>query len=101
MRYRDATAISPKVGLITDPSIPRTEAIIAIMLAVATVNVVCRIPAVSIRDAQTFTSGMSASVCILGVAWLGTTFVNAHLDTIKGVAGDVLTNQPWALAVVL
>lgn len=97
-----ATAISPKVGLITDPSIPRTEAIIAIMLAVATVNVVvCRIPAVSILDAQTFKSGMSASVCILGVAWLGTTFVNAHLDTIKGVAGDVLTNQPWALAVVL
>ncbi|GAA6526384.1 anaerobic C4-dicarboxylate transporter [Intrasporangium sp. DVR] len=97
-----ATAISPKVGLITDPAIPRNEAIITIMLAVAAVNVlVCRLDAVAVLDAQTFKSGMSACVCILGVAWLGTTFVNAHIETIKAFAGDVLTGQPWALAVVL
>ena len=97
-----ATAISPMVGLIKDPTIPRTEAIITIMLAIATINVVvCKLKPVRILDAPTFKSGMSASVCILGVAWLGTTFVNAHIETIQAVAGDVLRDQPWALAVVL
>ena len=36
-----------------------------------------------------------------GVAWLGTTFVQAHTDAIKGAAGDLLTGYPWLLAVVL
>lgn len=97
-----ATATSPNVGLITDPALPRSEAIITIMLTVATVNViVCRIKPTAILDAATFKSGMSACVCILGVAWLGTTFVNAHLDAIEEFAGDVLQVRPWMLAVIL
>lgn len=97
-----ATVTSPKVALIADPTIPRTEAIITIMLAIATVNVMaCRLDAGDILNAQTFKSGMSACVCILGVAWLGTTFVNEHIKSIQAVAGEILTDQPWALAVVL
>ena len=44
---------------------------------------------------------MSAAICVLGVAWLGTTFVKAHETTIKEYAGSILTDHPWTLAIVL
>ncbi len=43
----------------------------------------------------------SAAICVLGVAWLGTTFVKAHEATIKEYAGSILTDHPWTLAIVL
>lgn len=97
-----ATLISEQVGLITEPTLPRNEAIMAIMLAAATVIVLAtKIPAGEILTTQVFRSGMSASVCVLGVAWLGTTFINHYLADIEALSGDVLRNQPWLLAVVL
>ncbi|WP_394280581.1 anaerobic C4-dicarboxylate transporter [Corynebacterium sp.] len=97
-----ATAISEQVGLIADPTLPRNEAIMTIMLAAATVILlITKVPAADILTTQVFRSGMSASVCVLGVAWLGTTFINHYLDDIQVLAGDVLSAQPWLLAVVL
>ncbi|MCZ8487654.1 hypothetical protein O9992_07865 [Vibrio lentus] len=52
-------------------------------------------------SAPTFRSGMTACVCVLGVAWLGSTFVNAHVAEIKDVAGALLADYPWMLALVL
>jgi anaerobic C4-dicarboxylate transporter DcuA len=97
-----ATAISETVGLITEPALPRTEAIITIMLTVGAIIVATsRIEAAKLLKSQVFQSGMSATVCILGVAWLGTTFVNARMDQIEALAGDMLSTQPWTLAIVL
>lgn len=97
-----ATAISDRVGLIDEPVMGRDQAIIAFMLTIATVIVMwARVAPSEILSASTFKSGMSASICVLGVAWLGTTFVQAHTDAIKGAAGDLLTGYPWLLAVVL
>ena len=44
---------------------------------------------------------MSACVCVLGVAWLGNTFVGGHIEEIKQIAGGVLDSYPWLLAVTL
>lgn len=97
-----ATLISDKVGLIAEPVMPRDAAIIAIMLGIAAVIVlVCKVPTAEILGASTFKSGMSAAICVLGVAWLGTTFVKAHEEAIMNAASDVLTDFPWMLAVVL
>lgn len=97
-----ATLISKKVGIITDPTIGRNHAIMAIMLLAATVIVLLtKIDANKITNAATFKSGMSACVCVLGVAWLGNTFVTSHIDDIKNVAADILNNKPWLLAVTL
>ncbi len=38
---------------------------------------------------------------ILGIVTLGTTFVDAHMDQIKAIAGDVLSAYPILLALVL
>lgn len=97
-----ATAISPTLGLIKHPVMARDHAIISCMLAAATlITLFCRINAKNIVNAATFKSGMSACVCVLGVAWLGTTFVNAHIEEINIVAGNLLAAKPWMLAVVL
>jgi anaerobic C4-dicarboxylate transporter DcuA len=97
-----ATIISEKLGLVTEPVMGRDAAIITIMLSIATVIVVaCRVQTNDILSASTFKSGMSAAICVLGVAWLGTTFVTAHQEAITNFAGDLLNSQPWMLAVVL
>ncbi len=97
-----ATAISGTVGLIEDPVLDRNSAIMTFMLTAATVIAfACKIDTGRVLDAATFKSGMSACVCVLGVAWLGTTFVEAHLDQIKVFAGNLLESTPWMLAVVL
>ncbi len=97
-----ATLISDKVGIIENPVLPRNEAIMVFMLTAATlITLFTKIDASSILNAQTFKSGMSACVCVLGVAWLGNTFVGGHIDQIKLVAGEVLEGYPWLLAVAL
>lgn len=97
-----ATAISSTVGLISDPILQRDDAIITFMLAAATlITLLCRVDAKNILNAATFKSGMSACICVLGVAWLGTTFVSAHLEEINMFAGNLLESKPWLLAVVL
>jgi anaerobic C4-dicarboxylate transporter DcuA len=97
-----ATAISKNVGLITDPVMTRDQAIIAFMLSTAAIIVlVCKAATSEILSASTFKSGMSAAICVLGVAWMGTTFVSAHEKEIMSFSGDLLSKQPWLLAVVL
>lgn len=95
-----AVLISNNLGIIKEPSITRDSAIITFMLTAATLIVLfCKIDINQILTAQTFKSGMSASICILGVAWLGTTFVDAHTDQIKELATGLVSSQPWLLAV--
>ncbi|MCZ4372115.1 anaerobic C4-dicarboxylate transporter [Vibrio diazotrophicus] len=97
-----AAAISKSVGLIENPALGRNEAIMTVMLAAAALIVfVTKIDAAKISSAPTFRSGMTACVCVLGVAWLGSTFVNAHVADIKDVAGALLAENPWMLAIVL
>ena len=97
-----AMAISSTVGLIKDPVLKRDAAIMTFMLAAAAaIALFCKIDCNKVLNAATFKSGMSACVCVLGVAWLGTTFVSAHLEEINVFAGSLLETRPWLLAVVL
>ncbi|MBW2481480.1 MAG: anaerobic C4-dicarboxylate transporter [Deltaproteobacteria bacterium] len=97
-----AMAISSTVGLIKDPVLKRDAAIMTFMLGAATaIALFCKIDCNKVLNAATFKSGMSACVCVLGVAWLGTTFVAAHIEEINVFAGNLLESKPWLLAVVL
>jgi len=97
-----ATMISGSVGLIENPTIGRNEAIMALMLtAAAAIVTFTKIDASKIANAATFKSGMSACVCVLGVAWLGDTFVSSHIGEIKEFSAEILAQYPWMLAVVL
>ena len=97
-----AMAISSTVGLIKDPVLTRDAAIMTFMLAAAAaIALFCKIDCNKVLNAATFKSGMSACICVLGVAWLGTTFVAAHMEEINVFAGSLLETKPWLLAVVL
>ncbi len=96
-----ATAISDTVKLIDKPPLPRNEAIMVFMMGAATfITLFCNIKADMVTAASTFRSGMTACICVLGVAWLGNVFVEAHTDGIKEIAGDILRQWPFLLAVV-
>ncbi|MDU5725778.1 MAG: anaerobic C4-dicarboxylate transporter [Haemophilus parainfluenzae] len=97
-----ATAISKTVGLIQNPILSRDNAIISFMLATAAIiTMACKVDTANITNAATFKSGMSAVICVLGVAWLGNTFVEGHIDQIKAVSAEFLQQYPWSLAVIL
>ncbi|MDN5558984.1 MAG: anaerobic C4-dicarboxylate transporter [Ruaniaceae bacterium] len=95
-------AIAPSLGLVEEPPMPRNAAIMVFMMAAGLLIVLfCGAKPAEISNESTFRGGMSAVACILGVAWLGNTFVNAHIDTIKAFGGGIIEGQPWLLAVVL
>jgi anaerobic C4-dicarboxylate transporter DcuA len=97
-----ATLISNNIGIIKNPILSRDNAIISFMLSTAALIVVfCKLDTAKITSASTFKSGMSAAICVMGVAWLGNTFVGAHIEGIKAASAGLLHSYPWMLAVVL
>ncbi|ANV98049.1 C4-dicarboxylate ABC transporter [Helicobacter enhydrae] len=97
-----ACAISKNIALIDPVILPRDGAIISFMLVVASlITIFCKINPSKIPDSSVFKSGMVACICVLGVAWLGDTFVKAHIDEIKTYASDIVSAYPYLLAVGL
>ncbi|MGV0328267.1 anaerobic C4-dicarboxylate transporter [Corynebacterium guaraldiae] len=97
-----ATLTSSQVGLIEEPTLPRNEAIMTVMLTAATLIVmVTKVPAGDVLNTPVFKSGMSACICVLGVAWLGTTLINHYMEDIQAISGSIIESAPWLLAIVL
>ena len=97
-----AIVTSPKLGFISAPTMDGSQARISVMLTVALLIVVlCKADIYTLPSASVFKTGMSACVCILGVAWMGTTFMDNNQEWIKNIAGETLRNSPWLLAGVL
>lgn len=97
-----ATAISDAVKLINPVIMKRDAAIISFMLGVATaITIACKLDTSKLPTMSTFRSGMTACVCVLGVAWLGDTFVSGHVASIKSFASSLVGEYPFLLAVVL
>ncbi|WP_275235360.1 anaerobic C4-dicarboxylate transporter family protein, partial [Pantoea ananatis] len=65
---------SPKMEIITRPVLNSGQARIAVMLTVAMAIVMfCRVNVHTIPGSSVFKTGMTSCICILGVAWLGST----------------------------
>ena len=96
-----ASAISPAVGLIKPVVVGGDAAIMSLMLLVGTlITIFCKIEVGNIASCSVFKSGMVACVCVLGVAWLGDTFVSGHSGEIKAFAASTVSQTPALLAVV-
>lgn len=96
-----ASAISPAVGLIKPVIVPRDAAIMSLMLAVgALITVLCKVNLGDVAGTSVFKSGMVACICVLGVAWLGDTFVSGQTKEIKDFAAQTISQYPALLAVV-
>jgi len=77
-------------------------AIAIVMLAVAAlILTVTRAPVAEVVKCKTCQSGVTAIIGILGLAWLGDTFINANRDTIIGGLSNMAKAAPWTFAIGL
>ncbi|TKX28146.1 C4-dicarboxylate ABC transporter [Campylobacter sp. MIT 12-5580] len=95
------SALAEFVKSYIDPvRLPRDGAIMSFMLSIAALIVIfCKINTAKIFEQSVFKSGMVACVCVLGVAWLGDTFVAGYKGQIQDIAGDLATKLPFLVAV--
>ena len=74
-------------------------AIAIVMLAVAAlILTVTRAPVADVPKCKTCQSGITAIIGILGLAWLGDTFINANRDAIIGSLSAMASAAPWTFA---
>lgn len=95
-----AIVASKQFKIIKHPPMDSTAAIMAIMLTTAAIIcLAAKKPTGEITKMDTFKAGMTAAVCILGLAWLGNMFVNGHMDQIKHALAGPMQSQPWLVGV--
>ena len=95
-----ATVTSQEVGIISNPPMSSTLAIMTIMLTTAAVIcLVARKPTASIASQDTFRAGMTAAICVMGLAWLGNAFVEHYEGAISVALSGPLQALPWLAAV--
>ena len=74
-------------------------AIAIVMLAVAAIILtVTKAPVAEVPRCKTCQSGVTAIVGILGLAWLGDTFIDANREAIIGGLSAMATAAPWTFA---
>jgi len=77
-------------------------AIAIVMLAVAALILTfTKAPVAEVPKCKTCQSGVTAIVGILGLAWLGDTFINANRDFIIGGLSNMAKAAPWTFAIGL
>ena len=88
------------IGIIKPVIFGRNDAIVGFMMIIAAaITFFCKLDTAQLVNTSTFKSGLSACVCVLGVAWLGDTFVKGHIPEIKAMASSMVTAYPFLLAV--
>jgi anaerobic C4-dicarboxylate transporter DcuA len=76
--------------------------IAVVMLAVAAlILTVSKAPVGEVPKCKTCQSGVTAIIGILGLAWLGDTFINANREVIIGGLSDMARAAPWTFAIGL
>jgi anaerobic C4-dicarboxylate transporter DcuA len=77
-------------------------AIAIVMLAVAAlILTVTKAPVGDVPKSATCQSGITAIIGILGLAWLGDTFINANREVIIGGLSSMAKAAPWTFAIGL
>ena len=77
-------------------------AIAIVMLAAAAIILaVTKAPAAEVPKSKTCQSGVTAIIGILGLAWLGDTFISANQEVIIGSLSNMAKAAPWTFAIGL
>lgn len=99
-------ALRPLVPDLKDPTalvpLGMPYSIEMIMLsASALMLLLCRVKAEDVVKGSVFPAGMAAVIAIFGIAWMGDTFIAAHIDSLKGAVEGLVRTQPWVFAIAL
>lgn len=77
-------------------------AIAIVMLASAAIIITAtRAPVAEVPKCKTCQSGVTAIIGILGLAWLGDTFISANQETIIGSLSNMAKAAPWSFSIGL
>ncbi|WP_311335934.1 anaerobic C4-dicarboxylate transporter, partial [Cardiobacterium hominis] len=74
---------------------------IVMLTAGALIIMLCKPDGTAITRGSDFHAGMRAAMAIFGVAWLGDTLFNAHLDELKTLVSGLVETAPWTFAFAL
>ena len=74
---------------------------IVMLTAGALIIMLCTPDGTAITRGSVFHAGMRAAMAIFGVAWLGDTLFNAHLDELKTLVSGLVETAPWTFAFAL
>ncbi|MEZ7767416.1 anaerobic C4-dicarboxylate transporter [Haemophilus parahaemolyticus] len=73
-----------------------------IMLSIgALIIFTCKPDSTEITKGSVFHAGMRAVIAIFGIAWLGDTLMQAHMDEVKDLVKGLVETAPWAFAFAL
>ncbi|OOF67915.1 anaerobic C4-dicarboxylate transporter [Rodentibacter caecimuris] len=73
-----------------------------VMLSVgALIIIFCKPDSNEITRGSVFHAGMRAVIAILGIAWLGDTLMQAHMDEVKAMVSGLVREAPWTFAFAL
>ena len=73
-----------------------------IMLSIgALIIFTCKPDGTEITKGSVFHAGMRAVIAIFGIAWLGDTLMQAHMDEVKDLVKGLVETAPWAFAFAL
>ncbi|AZT93041.1 anaerobic C4-dicarboxylate transporter [Brevibacterium aurantiacum] len=76
-----------------------SELIPVIMFVVGTLIILVARPKVSeIPTSSVFKAGMVSAIALFGLAWLTSTFLDAHADVIRDGVGGLILQAPWVFA---
>ncbi|QJC28595.1 anaerobic C4-dicarboxylate transporter [Enterobacteriaceae endosymbiont of Plateumaris consimilis] len=80
----------------------RTESTVIFMLTTALIiSIICKIKIKQINDTKIFKSGINACICVMGVSWLGDTFIRSHFHEMKFIILNIVEQYPWMLSIIL
>lgn len=83
-------------------TIEMTSCLVIMMLSIAGfILIFCKIKPQTIISSTSFSSGVQAAVSILGISWLGVTFVKSNEAIILEIVKDQITQYPWMFSIVL
>lgn len=74
---------------------------ISMLSVAAIITLLTKVKATKIAKTHVFESGIQAAISILGIGWLGDTFIHTHKATIIALAQPQLAAHPWQFAIML
>ena len=93
---------SPKLGIVAHPIMNSGQARVGVMMGVALLIVICcRVSVNKIPSGSVFKTGMTSCICILGVAWLGSTFMDSNQQWLQSAVSSHLLDSPVLLALLI
>ena len=81
-------------------SMPSTIEIVMLSMA-ALIVLICRVDAQEIVKSKVFSAGMQAVIAIMGISWLGDTFITAHKADITALVQTQIMQYPWQFSLIL